>query len=182
MERAVCRKRIANESCRCQSKKGIRAEGRIFWATRKAISRHLISKGEKHMGFRRIVALAFPLLLIAATISAAKTRVAPSLKGAPVKLDPVSAGCLACHENAGGSHAGFCLLAECGGHIVSVSYADLAARNKGLLPMSSLPSELVLYEGEIVTCATCHGFEPHSGMALAMDNRGSFLCRSCHRK
>ena len=134
------------------------------------------------MGFLRIVALAFPLLLIAATIPAAETRAAPSLKGAPVKLDPVSAGCLACHENAGGSHASFCLLAECGGHIVSVSYADLAARNKGLLPMSSLPPELVLYEGKIITCATCHGFEPHSGMALAMDNRGSVLCRSCHRK
>ena len=134
------------------------------------------------MGFLRIVALAFPLLLIAATIPAAETRAAPSLKGAPVKLDPVSAGCLACHENAGGSHAGFCLLAECGGHIVSVSYADSAARNKGLLPVSSLPSELVLYEGKIITCATCHGFEPHSGMALAMDNRGSVLCRACHRK
>ncbi|MHB8987367.1 MAG: hypothetical protein ACYC6S_01145 [Desulfobulbia bacterium] len=134
------------------------------------------------MGFRRIVALAFSLLLIAATISAAETRVAPSLKGTPVKLDPVSADCLTCHENANGSHASFCLLAECGGHIVSVSYADLAARNKELLPASSLPPELVLYEGKIITCATCHGFEPHSGMALAMDNRGSFLCRSCHRK
>mgnify|MGYP000291772529 CR=1 FL=1 len=134
------------------------------------------------MGFRRIVALAFSLLLIAATISTAETRVAPSLKGAPVKLDPVSADCLACHENANGSHGSFCLLAECGGHIVSVSYADLAARNKGLLPVSSLPPELVLHEGKIITCATCHGFEPHNGMALAMDNRGSFLCRSCHRK
>ena len=100
-------------------------------------------------------------------------------------LDPISTACLACHDGSEAPHVRFCLLEQmgkgCGGHIVSVLYADIAARDKKLRPPSSLPPELTFYEGKI-TCCTCHGTEPHLGEPLVMDNHYSALCRTCHRK
>jgi hypothetical protein len=82
-------------------------------------------------------------------------------------------------------HVRYCLLGQkgtgCGGHIISASYAELAARDESLLPESKLPPEIALYEGKI-TCVTCHGSDPHLGEALAMDNSDSTLCRACHLK
>jgi len=101
-----------------------------------------------------------------------------------LELDPISAGCLTCHEDSmTGQRVKFCLLGQqgCGGHIVSVSYAEVAARNNKLVPFSSLPPELILLEGKI-TCATCHGNDPHTGEVFVIDNRGSALCRACHLK
>jgi hypothetical protein len=101
------------------------------------------------------------------------------------KLDPVSAGCITCHDGSNGPHVSFCLLEQrglgCGGHIVSVSYVDLAARSEKLREVSSLPPQLLLHDGKI-TCVTCHGPEPHDGMPLAIDNIDSALCRACHVK
>jgi hypothetical protein len=103
------------------------------------------------------------------------------------ELDPISAGCVACHDGGQGPHISFCLLSArgtgCGGHIVSASYAELAAKNKGLRPESDLRPELVLYEG-LITCATCHGAcpreDPHGTGTHVIDNFNSALCRSCH--
>ena len=130
-----------------------------------------------------------PILALLVLFSVAVIPVAQAASNAPSnytdQLDPVSAACLSCHDGSAGPHVRFCLLSQkdkgCGGHIISASYSDLASRNQDLQPPSSLPSELVLYQGKI-TCVTCHGNEPHAGRALVIRNIGSALCRACHRK
>jgi len=126
--------------------------------------------------FSSITALALPLLL---------AGIANSIPASASALDPISADCLSCHDGSGGPHARYCLLEQmgkgCGGHIVSVRYADMAARDKNLRPARNLSPLLPLYDGKI-TCVTCHGSEPHEGIPLIIDNRGSALCRSCHLK
>ena len=142
------------------------------------------SGGKKTMHLLRLVTLALLLHLIAVnTIAAADSATVP-LNDPSAELDPISSGCFTCHDGANGPHVTFCLLGKqgCGGHIVSVSYAEVVARNEKFHPASRLPPELVLYEGKI-TCVTCHGTEPHQGTPLVMDNNnGSALCRACHRK
>lgn len=100
-------------------------------------------------------------------------------------LDPVSAGCVTCHNGSEGSHAGFCLLSQGGkkadGHVISASYAEFAKRNQEIRPINSLPPEIALHDGKI-TCVTCHGGDPHNSATLAVDNIGSALCRACHLK
>ncbi|MFU8818805.1 MAG: hypothetical protein ACNA74_03670 [Desulfurivibrio sp.] len=103
------------------------------------------------------------------------------------ELDPISADCVTCHDGTESPHISFCLLSAkgkgCGGHIISASYAALAAKNKGLRPESDIRPELVLYEG-LITCATCHGTchreDPHATGIHVIDNFNSALCRSCH--
>jgi hypothetical protein len=123
-----------------------------------------------------ITSLIFLLLLAGAAIPA---------PGYASELDPISSECLTCHDGSGGTHARFCLLEQmgkgCGGHIVSVSYAEMAARDEDLLPASRLPPYLPLHEGKI-TCVTCHGTEAHNGIPLIIDNKDSALCRICHLK
>jgi len=130
---------------------------------------------------RRFVVL---LLLTIAAIPSAESAAA-SLAGNPSRLDPVSSECITCHDGSQGAHARFCLLGQmsrdCGGHLISVDYEELAARKRNLNPASRLPPELVLFDG-ILTCVTCHGNDPHLGDPLAMDNSGSALCRACHLK
>lgn len=125
------------------------------------------------MRLLRIFSLAVPLFLSVAAI------------GDTSEIDPLSAACLSCHSGSGGPHVRFCLIGQkdegCGGHIISASYAALAAQDKSLLPASSLPPEIALYEGKI-TCVSCHGSDPHGGVPLAMDNSRSALCRACHLK
>jgi hypothetical protein len=125
-------------------------------------------------------------MLLALAIPGAEVVVASTTQtGTPSKLDPISAGCVTCHDGTSGPHVGFCLLDQkgkgCGGHIVSASYVDLAAGSEKLREVSSLPPQLHLFEGKI-TCATCHGSEPHDGMPLAINNIDSGLCRACHLK
>jgi len=126
--------------------------------------------------------------LVVCPVILATSGKADSMQDDLSKLDPISAGCLTCHDgssDAAGQHAMFCLLDNlgkgCGGHIVSASYVELAARNKNLHPVSNLPPQLVLHEGKI-TCVTCHGEEPHTGTSLVIENRHSSLCRNCHMK
>jgi hypothetical protein len=127
----------------------------------------------KSMRLLRIVCLAVTLLISVVAI------------GDTSEVDPLSAACMSCHDGSGGLHVRFCLIGQkgkgCGGHIISASYADLAAKDKSLLPESSLPPEIALHEGKI-TCVTCHGNDPHLGKPLAMDNHDSALCRACHQK
>lgn len=105
--------------------------------------------------------------------------------GADQQLDPLSAACIDCHDGSGALHVRFCLIGQkgegCGGHIISASYADLAAKDESLIPEGKLPPEIVLHQGKI-TCVTCHGDDPHQGESLVMDNRSSALCRACHLK
>jgi hypothetical protein len=124
--------------------------------------------------------------LVLSPVILATSGKADSMHGDLSKIDPISVGCLACHDGsneAAGQHVMFCLLDTlgkgCGGHIVSASYVELASRNKNLYPVSNLPPQLVLHEGKI-TCVTCHGDEPHTGTSLVIENRHSSLCRICH--
>jgi hypothetical protein len=123
-----------------------------------------------------IFSLIFPLLLAGTVIPAT---------GYSSELDPISSDCLSCHNGTSGPHVRYCLLEQkgtgCGGHIVSVSYAEMAAKDENLLPLSKLPPQLSLLDGKI-TCVTCHGTEAHNGIRLIIDNQGSALCRSCHLK
>lgn len=135
------------------------------------------------MHYLRIFSLVASLLLALAALPPAPGRAAVSLPEDGSQLDPVSAGCISCHDGSDGPHAGFCLLVEkiqgCNYHIVSVSYAKVTTGNKGFRPAGSLPPELVLHEGKI-TCVTCHGSDAHAGDPLAIDNRDSALCLACH--
>lgn len=139
---------------------------------------------EDPMRLRYVFSLAVPLLLAIAVIYSAKSSAA-SFPIDRSKLDPVSSGCIDCHDGSDGMLARFCLLGQmsrdCGGHLISVVYDDLATRKSNLNPSSSLPPELALFNG-MLTCVTCHGDNPHLGFPLAMDNTGSALCRACHRK
>ena len=122
------------------------------------------------------------LLLILLIVS---PSLGSTLRAEELKPDPVSSGCIVCHNGTDGSKASFCLLSQGdkseAGHIVSAVYVDYAMRNKELNSIESLPAELKLSEGKI-TCATCHGNEPHEGKALAIDNDNSALCLACHCK
>ena len=93
---------------------------------------------------------------------------------AALELDQFSSECLSCHEEISEpknkSH---------GGHITGINYEDYTEVGQKFRRVSVLPPELVLVEGKI-TCATCHGLDPHDGKNLVIDNRGSALCNSCH--
>lgn len=119
------------------------------------------------------------------TGTATQTSGTLALASSTEELDPISAGCVNCHDGSGGPHAGFCLLLQkregCGGHIIGASYADLAADNPELHSVSQVMEKLSLYEGKI-GCATCHNIYSHVGPMLAVDNSGSALCRICHNK
>ena len=91
-----------------------------------------------------------------------------------LELDQLSAECLSCHEDIDEPKKRFH-----GGHITGRPYEDDIEAGQKFRRASFLPPELVLVEGKI-TCATCHGLDPHDGQILVIDNRGSALCNSCH--
>ena len=98
----------------------------------------------------------------------------PSLPGP----DPVSAECLACHDEMTPPEDGTQATQH---HSVGINYSAQQGQSPTLRPTVDLPAELILTEGKM-TCATCHGLEPHDGEPLVIDNRGSALCSACHRK
>jgi len=134
-----------------------------------------------------LISLLLFLLMTFSEIFAAKSSAIAAPTSIISELDPISFDCIACHDGSMGPHIRFSLPSQKdlgmwgGGHIVSVSYAERAARISGLRPMNSLPPELVLYQGKI-TCVTCHGSDPHLTRMLVIDNLHSALCRSCHLK
>jgi len=139
---------------------------------------------EQLMPLLRVFGLVISLILFTSIIPKGMCLALESMTAATPELDQISSDCISCHNGSDGTHAGFCLLSQKGerdGHIISASYAVLAGQNKGLCSESNLPSETVLYEGEI-TCVTCHGSDPHNGQTTVIDNRGSALCRTCHLK
>jgi len=132
------------------------------------------------MNLLRHVSPAFPLVL-----SVVAVPVGASLPAGPAEMDPISSECMVCHDGSNGVPVRYCLPSQrkddCRGHVISMDYAELAGRVKGLVPAESLPPEVALFNG-ILTCVTCHGDDPHLGQPLAMDNFGSRLCRTCHTK
>ena len=94
---------------------------------------------------------------------------------ASLGIDQITAKCLSCHENNDISNSS----SHSGNHVIGIDYADSAARNKLLRAVLDLPVELVLFDG-VITCASCHGANPHDGQSLVVTNRGSALCGACH--
>lgn len=116
---------------------------------------------------------------------------------AEVTLDSESTRCLKCHE--GGlkgnrvCHKGGC------DHPIGMDYEAAARLNRTLPPVSTLNPALRLVEGRI-GCLTCHipydktnhielynkRVETYRStgvdVMLSLDNNGSRLCLSCHRK
>ena len=123
-----------------------------------------------------MVMLRLFLLTCTLLLTIATTNKTVCLAGATsLGAEQLSAECFSCHEDIvgpdGSSHSG--------SHVVGIAYADHAARDKKLRPASDLPTELALFEG-VVTCATCHGLDPHDGQLLVINNRESALCNACH--
>ena len=123
-----------------------------------------------------MILLRLSLLFCALLVTFAATNITFSIAGdASLGAGQISDECLSCHEDLaspnGGSHSG--------SHVIGLVYADHAARNEKLRPVFELPAELVLIEG-VVTCASCHGTDPHDKQSLVINNRGSALCRACH--
>lgn len=121
----------------------------------------------------RLGFLTCTLLVILATTNKA---VCIAVAASP-EAEQISSECLSCHEDIvalnGSSHSV--------SHVIGIVYADHAASDEKLRPLTELPRELVLSEG-VVTCITCHGPEPHDGQALVINNRESQLCSACHLK
>ena len=67
-------------------------------------------------------------------------------------------------------------------HTIGTSYRQLSMRNmKKYKPENTLNKEMRLYDGK-VGCGTCHNIYSKEKNMLAISNRGSKLCLSCHIK
>jgi hypothetical protein len=123
-----------------------------------------------------MIMLRLCLLTCALLVTVATTNKTVCIAGATsLGAEQLSSECLSCHEDIDGPNGS----SHSGSHVVGIIYADNAARNEMLRPVFDLPAGQVLFEG-VVTCATCHGSDPHDGQSLVINNRGSALCNSCH--
>jgi len=114
------------------------------------------------------------LLILIASVGGIALKAEAEAGPAALELDQLSSECLSCHEDIDEPKKRFH-----GGHITGRPYEDDIEAGQKFRRVSFLPPELVLVEGKI-TCATCHGLDPHDGQILVIDNRGSALCNSCH--
>jgi hypothetical protein len=123
-----------------------------------------------------MIMLRLCLLTCSLLVTVATTNKTVCIAGATsLGAEQLSSECLSCHEDIDGPNGS----SHSGSHVVGIIYADNAARNEMLRPVFDLPAGLVLFEG-VVTCATCHGSDPHDGQNLVINNRGSALCSACH--
>ena len=119
----------------------------------------------------RLCLLTFTLLVIVATTNKTVCIAEVLSLGA----EQISSECLSCHNDIDDPNDN----SHSGNHVIDIAYADYAEHDEKLRPVFDLPSELVLFEG-VVTCATCHGLDPHDGQLLVINNRESALCNACH--
>ncbi len=91
--------------------------------------------------------------------------------------------CIACHDGLVASEAHFCTV-ECGfgsSHSISKVYPP-RFKEDSYAPVESLRENGIrLFNGK-VSCASCHDLKNPTKDHLIMDNGGSALCFSCHRK
>ena len=125
-----------------------------------------------------IIMLRLSLLTCALLVTIASTNKTVCIAEATsLGAEQLSSECLSCHEDIDGQNDN----SHSGSHVIGIAYADHAARDEKLRPVLDLPSELIFFEG-VVTCATCHGSDPHDGQVLVINNRESGLCSACHLK
>lgn len=114
-------------------------------------------------------------------------RNTPAANGADPKV------CLSCHDgtlatnvsspmasNKASLSLSMSLQGRNGKHPVNVDYSYAYFRKSGKLHSpQALDSRVKLYKGK-VTCTSCHDLNSREKNSLAMSNRGSALCLSCH--
>jgi hypothetical protein len=136
----------------------------------------MIEKQRLRVVGENMIMLRLFLLTCALLLTVATTNKTVSIAGATsLGAEQLSSECFSCHEDIDGPNGS----SHSGSHVIGIAYADHAARDEKLRPVFDLPSELVLFEG-VVTCATCHGLNPHNGQGLVINNRESTLCSACH--
>lgn len=106
-----------------------------------------------------------------------------------VGVDPLSLDCLGCHDGSRASNVTINLKndpykrlrsdAEMD-HPIGMDYSAYVARNNGYKPIFG-KSRLVLVDGK-VGCLTCHDPTNQERGHLAMSDRNSALCLTCHSK
>ena len=96
----------------------------------------------------------------------------------PFAPDRASANCMGCHED----HADRAATGHGGGpanHPIGMDYREARRRQGVYKPVSRLPRHVLLPGGK-VSCVSCHrGYSRRHG-TLAVANKGSELCLSCH--
>lgn len=130
---------------------------------------------------RLIIFSAFISSLSLPVLAVAQTPLAP--------VDAASAECLSCHQDSITVNEPLmvCHQGDCD-HPIGASYEALSSRNRGLVPSVRLDPALRLPDGKM-GCLTCHVPYAAAGHEtadpdpmLVIDNKGSALCISCHRK
>ena len=136
----------------------------------------MIEKQQFKIVGANIIMLRLCLLTCALLVTVATTNKTVCIaEAASLGAEQISSECLSCHEDIEDQNVS----SHSGSHAIGMAYAAHAARDEKLRPALDLPSELILFEGE-VTCATCHGSDPHDVQVLVINNRGSGLCNACH--
>ena len=99
-----------------------------------------------------------------------------------------SQSCVNCHDGTvatGVEHRGITagVGRRNGTHPVDVNFAQLRRLSRGRLrELAELPKALVLQDGIIVTCVTCHNGASQQPSHVAVPLSGSALCFSCHNR
>jgi len=108
------------------------------------------------------------------------------------QLDSVSAVCISCHDGMVSANVPFKVwdsnnrgATMYGSHPIGQNYEEIQIHNyKMFAPVDKVQAILKLVNGR-VSCVTCHDvFNPNNtdNLKLAVDNRGSKLCFTCHLK
>lgn len=108
------------------------------------------------------------------------------------RLDPISFGCVTCHDGATApgkephiksGPAGWNISMSGGGssHPVGMRYAEYAGDSRNYIPMGAVSTEVTFIQGK-VGCLSCHDMLNPLKNHLVMSNDNSNLCFSCHIK
>ena len=136
----------------------------------------MIEKQRLKIEGANMIMLRLYLLTCALLVTVVTTNKTVCFAGATsLGAEQLSSECLSCHEDIDGQNDS----SHSGSHAIGIAYADHAARDEKLRPVLDLPSALIFFEG-VVTCATCHGSDPHDGQVLVINNSESGLCNACH--
>lgn len=101
-------------------------------------------------------------------------------------LDTFSVECLSCHDGVVSKmtdvapRAGDFRHSIGLSHPIGIEYPIVSVR-QDFVNISALPSSIKLFDGK-VGCLSCHNLYGGKKNFLVMENRGSALCLSCHRK
>lgn len=101
-------------------------------------------------------------------------------------LDPVSTGCISCHEGGPGRDPGLYLHEgiwdhNVGSHPIGVNYNKSRMRTGDLKDISQVDERVKFFNGSI-GCGTCHDIYSGLPAKLVMSNEEGRLCLACHHR